>query len=227
MKRSQSMTWVQIACLVLVLAGSAAPALATPVLGLDDRGGTTESAMPGGLSRSTAPETSTGNKNLDLLLELQDKSGGDGAVAANGASAAALPSPASAARAAAAAKALAVLRAQAAEPPPAEGARSRQALPTVGGLGLLGDDAGRVKPAERREWDGQVGGTGGVGGAGGAGSHFDSPRESGHRGPGDHELLDLPRQVIAYLRDNRYWVLGSIAFLVLLGFALKAYSRRV
>ena len=214
--------------LALVLAGVAAPALAGPVLNSEEPGQAAGSLVTptqarssvgaGGLLPSAAPETSTGNKNLDLLLELQAKAGEAGAMAAKGASAAA--TPASAAAAAAAAKALAALRAKAAEQPPADDPRPPPAQPlNGGGLGLLDDDAKRGQPAERRAWSGHAGG-GGV-------DHRDSSREPGSAGQADNPLLRLPMELIAYLRENRFWVLGGIGGLVLLGAALKAYSRRV
>ena len=231
MKRSLSLVWVRLVALMLVLLGAAAPVLAVPVLGIDDQGSAIETAVGsipqgralpaarfGGSPGSMAPEASTGNKNLDLLLELQGQASDSDLLAGKAGAAAVSPTPASAAAANAAAKALAALRAKAAQQPPAEDLRARPALPAVGGLGLLDEEARRAKPAERREWVDQMGDRDG---------QFDRSRESGFRDHGDSALLDLPRQVIAYLRDNRYWVLGSIGFLVLLGFALKAYSRRI
>ena len=228
LKPSCSLTWAHNFGLVLVLAGAATPPLAAPVLSTDEQGRAVDSvvapakALPStgiaGLPRATLPEASTGNKNLDLLLELQGRAGEDGVMAAKGATAAASPTAASAAAAVAAAKALAALRDKAAQSPPAEDTRLKPALPPAGGLSLLDEDAKRVQPADRREWSGQIGGSGG---------HRDSPRESGGPGRADHPLLKLPMEVMAYLRENRFWVLGSLGLLVLLGVALKAYSRRI
>jgi hypothetical protein len=224
LKPSCSLTWKRIFGLLFVLAGAAPPLLALPVLGTDEQGRPVDSAVvparalpsigTGGLPRLTAPEVSTGNKNLDLLLELQGKAGEDGVMTAKGAAAAASPTAASAA----AAKALAALRDKAAQSPPVEDTRLKPALPPAGGLNLLDEDAKRAQPADRREWSGQIGGSGG---------HRDGPRESGGPGQVDHPLLKLPMEVMTYLRENRFWVLGSIGLLVLLAAALKAYSRRI
>ena len=231
LKQSCRLTWAHNFGLLLVLAGAAAPLLAGPVLSADEQGSAVgpvvapTKARPligaGGLPQSTAHEVSTGNKNLDLLLEFQGKVGEGGGLAARGAAATALPTPASAAAAAAAAQALAALRAKAAQPPPAEDTQPMPALPLVSGLGRLDEDAKRAQPAERREWSGQAGS-----GGGGGGGYRDGRHESS-AGHDDHPLLKLPMEVMAYLRENRFWVLGSIGFLVLLGAALKAYSRRI
>ena len=229
LKPSCSLAWTHNFGLLLVLAGAATPLLAGPVHSADEQGSAVgpvvapTQARPligaGGLLQSTAREVSTGNKNLDLLLELQGKVGEGGVMNAKGAAATALPTPTSAS--AAAAQALAALRAKAAQQPTAEDARPRSALPLVSGLGPLDEDAKRAQPAERREWSGQAGGGGGGGG------QRDGPRESSDDGHADHPLLKLPMEVMAYLRENRSWVLGSIGLLLLLGAALKAYSRRI
>ena len=223
---SCSLTWAHNCWLVLVLAGAASPLLAAPVRGTDEQDRAVDSlvapamALPsirtGGLPRSTSPEASTGNKNLDLLLELQGKVDEGGVMAAKGAAATASATP----KSAAAAQALAALRVKAAQPPPAEDARPMPALPLDSGLGQLDEDAKRAQPAERREWSGQAGG-------GGGGGYRAGPHESSAPGHADHPLLKLPMEVMAYLRENRFWVLGSIGFLVLSGVALKAYSRRI
>lgn len=207
--------------------GEAAASLAAPVLTSEDQVPASGSLVTpsqlrpaigaGGVPSSTAPDASTGNKNLDLLLELQGKGGEQGAMTAKGA-ASAVPTPASAAAAATAAKALAALRAKAAQQPAAEDTPPKPVLPFVGGQGLLGDEARRTQPAERREWSGQVSG---------GGDHRDGPHEASGSSHADHTLLKLPMEVIAYLRENRFWVLGGVGVLLLLGAALKAYSRRI
>lgn len=224
MKKSCRLTWARIAGLVVVLAGVATPPLAAPVLNTDAQGSAVgpvvapTQARPligaGGLPQYKAPEVSTGNKNLDLLLELQGKAGEDGVMAAKGAAATASPTAA----AAAAANALVALRDKAAQSPPVEDTRLKPAPPPAGGLNLLDEDAKRAQPADRREWSGQIGGSGG---------HRDGPRESGGPGQVDHPLLKLPMEVMTYLRENRFWVLGSFGLLLLLAAALKAYSRRI
>ena len=228
LKPSCAMTWALIFGLVLALAGAATPLLAAPVRSADDQGSAVgpvvapTQARPlmgaGGLPQSTAHEVSTGNKNLDLLLELQGKVGEGDGIAAKGAAAAAAATPASAAAAAAGAKALAALRAKAAQPQPAEDLRPKPALALGGGLVLPDEEAKRAQLGERRDWSGQMGSGSG---------HRDRPHESSGPGHDRHALLKLPMEVMAYLREKRFWVLGSIGLLVLLGAALKAFSRRI
>lgn len=191
-------------------------------------------AMPGlGPSHRTDIATSTGNKNLDLLLEFQSRPGEElrqvparSAAAAAVASAAAAPAPAAAA--------LAGLRANAAERPAtelpaADPAAARSVAPFFKGLDAMDGD-GRTTPRfpERREWTGQPAG---------AGSSFrpDQSDRSGDRGSDalregysdDNLLRGLLRKVVAFLRDSRYWLLGALGGVAVLGFAIKFYSRRI
>lgn len=175
--------------------------------------------------QSLHPETSTGNKNLDLLLELQGRPGEEPRQVA----------PRSAAAASAAAAALAGLRAEAAERlaqqrPAADQAAARPMVLPFEGMGMP-DGQGRsaLPPTERREWTHQLGG-----GAGSIDSRRDAYRSDDRESNAirgaysdDNRLRRLPQEVIAFLRENRFWVLGSIGLLLLLGAALKAYSRRI
>ena len=170
--------------------------------------------------QSLHPETSTGNKNLDLLLELQGRPGEE---------------PRQVAPRSAAAAALAGLRAEAAERlaqqrPAADQAAARPVVLPFEGLGMA-DGQGRsaLPPTERREWTHQLGG-----GAGSTDSRRDAYRSDDRESNAirgaysdDNRLRRLPQEVIAYLRENRLWLLGSVGLLLLLGAALKAYSRRI
>ena len=174
---------------------------------------------------SLHPETSTGNKNLDLLLELQGRPGEEPRQVA----------PRSAAAASAAAAALAGLRAEAAERlaqqrPAADQAAARPVVLPFEGMGMA-DGQGRsaLPPTERREWTHQLGG-----GAGSTDSRRDAYRSDDRESNAirgayseDNRLRRLPQEVVAFLRENRLWLLGSIGLLVLLGAALKAFSRRI
>lgn len=173
----------------------------------------------GSIDRSLHPETSTGNKNLDLLLELQGRAGEERRQEA----------PRSAAAAA-----LADLRAKAAERPAPERPAEHQAAPrpvvlpfeaigTPGGQGRLAPT-----PTERREWTNQLGD-----GAGGTDSRRD-PYRTGDResdairgGYSESLLRRLPQEAMAFLRENRYWLLGALGVAAVLGAALKSYSRRI
>ena len=171
--------------------------------------------------RSLHPETSTGNKNFDLLLELQGRPGDEPRQATS--------------RSAAAAAALGDWRAKAAErPAPVRPAGDQAAArPVVLPFEAIGTLDGHGRPApppiERREWTNQLGG-----GAGSTDSRRD-PYGSGdreldasRRGYSDDNLLRrLPQEVIAFLRDNRYWLLGALAVAAVLGAAIKSYSRRI
>lgn len=183
-----------------------------------------------GLDKSLGQEASTGNKNLDLLLELQGKPGDDLRQAAPRSAAAA--SSASSAAASAAATELAALRAKAAD-------RSAQNLTKQGdlkpkaapqpfeGMGTLEGEARAAQPTERRQWSGQLAG----GSGGGTGYSSDGSGEPGSSRGGydddDNVLRRLPRELIAFLRDNRYWLMGALGGLVVVGAAIKAYSRRI
>lgn len=216
----------------------AAASLAAPVLSTDEGSADAETATGAvtpaldaptqrpALSRSTRaidiPEASTGNKNLDLLLELQGRPGEEAQRQA---------SPASAAAASAAAAALADLRRRAAQRPASDADAPKPVLQPFERMGTLEGDARAAQPTERREWTGRPAGAGGgVGYGGGAGGGYgDGGRESASSRGGyddDNLLRRLPREVLHFLRDNRYWLLGGLAVIGIIGAALQAYSRR-
>ena len=176
-------------------------------------------AVPGirSTDRALHPETSTGNKNLDLLLELQDRSGEAARPAAP--------------RSAAAAAALADLPARATERPAAEPATARPVMQPFEDMGAPQRDGSPTpQRAERREWTGGPAGGGAGSGYGKSDAYRTDDPESDilRRGHSDDNLLRrLPNELIALLRDNRYWLLGALGVAALLGAAHKAYSRRI
>lgn len=238
------MSLSRLSCLVPPLSVALACVFATawtsaaPVRGFDAIDGQFEFALPtvrvGTLPTTTArmldrslyPEASTGNKDLDLLLESKGPSGEEPRRAA----------PRSAAAASAAAAELAVLRAKAAQPgptPPDEpipreqaergpADRPKLALRIVESLETLQGDARLSEPVARREWERLAGGRGGYG---------ESMRATGSSGGSgyddDHPLRRALREVIELLHDNRFWLLGTVGSIAVLGAVLKAYSRRI
>ena len=171
------------------------------------------------LDRAVAPEASTGNKNLDLLLEMQGKPGDEARRA----------TPRSDAAASAAAAALGSLRAKA-----ADGHSAKPAVqPFEGMMPLAGNGRAAAQPPERREWIGQpaggAGGSAGAGGGGGGGGHDGrrEPESAGAQLGNDNLIRALPRDVIVFLRDHRYWLLGGLGLLAVLGAAIKSFSRRI
>jgi len=214
--------------------------LAAPVLSADEGSDnaraaadamtpTQQSPLPSRtLTRSTGtitvPEASTGNKNLDLLLDLQGRSGEELQRQA---------SPASAAAASAAAAALADLRHRAAQRPAPDAGMSKPVLQPFEDPGPLEGNARSAQPQERREWTGLPAGAGGGSGFGGSvgAGNGDGGRESGASSHGSYDddnlLRRLPREVLLFLRDNRYWLLGGLVVIGVIGAALKAYSRRI
>ena len=170
--------------------------------------------------RSLYPETSTGNKNLDRLLELQGRPGE-------------VPRPVAPRSAAAAV--LADLRAKVAEQPAQErpAADRVAARPVLLPFEAMGtpDGQGRLAPppTERREWTTQLGG-----GAGSSDSWRDAYRTGDRESDAirggysdDNPLRRLVQEVIAFMRQNRYWLLGALGVAAVLGAALKSYSRRI
>lgn len=175
--------------------------------------------------QSLHPETSTGNKNLDLLLELQGRLGEEPRHVA----------PRSAAAASAAAAALAGLRAVAAERPAqqrpaADQAATRPVVLPFEGLGTP-DGPGRSAPppTERREWTHQLGGGAGSTDRSRDAYRTDDRESNAIRGAysDDNRLRRLPQEVIAFLRENRSWLLGALAVAAVLGVAIKSFSRRI
>ncbi|MBL8349622.1 MAG: hypothetical protein JNL87_04865 [Burkholderiaceae bacterium] len=233
---------VRVAMALLVSLVCAPVSLAAPVLATEeaDTGAAvaepltapirTPSTGPA-LGRSNGPvvvpEASTGNKNLDLLLELQGRPGEEDQRQA---------APPTTAAASAAAAALADLRRRAAQKPAPEPDANKPAQQPLEGLGTLDSNAERAQPPERREWTGRPAGAGGGAGFGGGagvgggdGGYGDGGRESAGSRNGyedDNLLRQLPRELMLFLRDNRYWLLGGLAVIGVIGAALQSYSRR-
>lgn len=200
----------------------ASAAFAGPVLnadGLDPSGLSTNGSPSNAGTSARAVESSTGsgintgNKNLDLLLELQDRAAVD-------------PSAPGGARADES-KAPADQRAPASQKPSSEGAH-KPALQSVEALATP-EIAIRAAPTvPRRDWT--------------AHPATDEPFDASPRGYGgdgrsagpssdavdDAEFLRrLPREVIEFLRQNSYWLLAGLAAAAAIGAGLKAYSRRI
>lgn len=169
-------------------------------------------------------DASTGNKNLDMLLELQ------GTTAQSASQRTVVTS---AAAASAAAKALAELRAKAgARPTSDEPGTDRSLRQPLDDIAKLEREGHQGQPVERRQWIGTPataggGGLGGIGAAalGGVGGSRDT---AAPQDPYDDDnlLLHLPRDVVVFVRDHRYWLLGGLVALALLGVVLKSYVRR-
>lgn len=221
--------------MTVVLALAAVAASSAPVLGSEESTslatprehvppsahlGTAPASALRTLDRSLTPETSTGNKNLDLLLDLKVRPGEAARPAAPRLSAAA---------ASAAAAELAVLRAKAAQKPAttqdeqaAGEVTTRQglSLQPFEGLGTLHGDvrAGPSDPVQRRGWSGQFGGgaEGAADGGPGRASNADD----------DNPARRFLRDMRQFLREHGLSLLGAVGGLALLGAALKAYSRR-
>ncbi|OGA99261.1 MAG: hypothetical protein A3E25_16775 [Burkholderiales bacterium RIFCSPHIGHO2_12_FULL_69_20] len=224
---------------VLGVAASAAPVLGhddadslhrEPALPAMQPGATPHATLPT-MDRALSATTSTGNKNLDLLLELQGHP--------DAATRQAAPVRSAAAASAAAAE-LAALRAKAARrptswqdtPPRPETAERQQdqgppverpkpGLQLFEGTGTALGDLRAAPAVPRREWVGQPSGSAG---------HFDTGRDAGAPRSGydaDNPVAQLLRDTVQFLRENRLWLLGTAGALAVLGAALKAYSRRV
>ena len=246
--------WVAAGMFTLLSPLFAPPLMAAPVTttdGVDSLETARDPMQPGGrpltapitaargLDKSLGQEASTGNKNLDLLLELQGKTGDEPRqVAPRSAAAATSASPAAASAAAAA---LAALRAKAAERPAQNvskqnGAtqndakqndlRPRAAPQPLEGMGTLDGEARTAQPTERRQWSGQLGGGGGGGAGYGSGAGDSGSSRGGYDDDGNL-LRKLQREVMAFLRDNGVWLTAALGGLAVIGAALKAYSRRI
>ncbi len=202
-----------------------ATALRDPAL----RGGL---AGPGVLDKALTGSVATGGKNLDLLLEMQRS---DTAEASQPVPArpGAAPTPAAIASAAIApvaitpaAKTLTAATLPQAGAPPEQSALSQS--------NLLGSDASLgTQPAATRntEWAGGGGlAGGGSTDAGTAGGRSGSMDDRGSRRPHDEaddgSFRFWPRHARDFIRDNREWLLGGIAGLLLLGAAARAYGSR-
>ena len=182
------------------------------------------------LDKSMTPAATTGVDDLDLLLESANRQGRPDAEARRAA-------PISAAAASAAAAELGVLRARAAlllrSPAAIEQAeraelatRERQALPvqSLGEIGTWQGDRRAVEAAPVRLWSGADEG-------GAERPVMREPWREAGAPPAtlddDHPLKRLPREILEFLRDNRFELLGTVGVLAALAALLKLYSRRV
>jgi hypothetical protein len=172
------------------------------------------------------PEASTGDKNLDLLLEV---SGKEGTVD--------FPDVGQRASSVLSARALARIRGQAAVD------RSRRAIASTPNpqprSELLGDpsldlnDRGQARspPKVGQDWSGGLGGGSSFGGESSGGGFAAGPANGGYTYVGqdrsagveadDSVLNSWPREVIAFLRRYRYGVIGSVVIGLLLIWALS------
>jgi hypothetical protein len=159
---------------------------------------------------------STGNKNLDLLLDMQGKPGAEQRPG----------TPRSDVAAATAAAALTSLRARDVDRPATEDHAVKPAVrPFEGLVPVEGTGRATAAPPERREWIGpSAGSTSGGTVSGGGAREFDS---GGAQKDNNRLIFALPREVIIFLRDQRYWLLGGLVVLAMLGAAIKSFSRRI
>lgn len=183
------------------------------------------------LDKALTGSVSTGNDNLDLLLEMQRNDAADASQPLRPRSAAptrpGLGNPVGKAS-----PALLPSQAASAVPP--------SALPRSLALSqslLLGADAGlgtaaRATPAQAKaDWTGARTMPMGIdSGADGGRSRYGNDLSDGHRAwaeVDDGSLRFWPRRVRDFLQENLAWVLGGIAGVLLLSAAIKAYARRV
>ncbi len=167
------------------------------------------------LERALEVDTSTGQRNLDLLLE------------ARGADEAAANAPPRAGDPPAKRQALRLPSPQMSEAIASPDGR----LPLPLGLQTpeLAGAADTAAVATRREWLG--GGPAGPSSAQSLGQDFGDlspPRTPGHTANGG-DLGRLPesvQEVLQFLREQRYWLLGGSALLVVVVAGMQAYARR-
>ncbi len=192
----------------------------------DDRPPATAGAAPltsvPSLDRSLEPDTSTGNRHYDLLLDLQGQPDAQVRRVA----------PLSAAAASAAAAELAALRSRAAQgsqepedPLEAQAGHSavdRQprvksglSLQPFDGMGLQQIEQRATEHIPRRHWSGP----------------FDRnvPQRTDSAGgyADESALRNVLRQTTQYLRENGAWLLALCGVIAVLALALKSYSRRI
>lgn len=159
---------------------------------------------------------STGNKNLDLLLEMQghvnSEKGG-------------LTAPRAGASAPTAA-AVGINR------PTGNGnsANAGMALPSMGGdSGFGGGQQGATQPGNKREWSGAGGATSSNSSNSSGGGQAESATDSGgpsRQSSGSDGAVTVPRAVIQFMREYRLWIAGAVLILLGVGAGLTSYSRR-
>ena len=175
------------------------------------------------LDKALTSTVSTGNKNLDLLLEMQRN---DAAAAHQAGPGRPGPAPASTAGTAAAKSLTASTLPQTSGPPDKSALSQSPLLGNDGALGALQKAA--VSPPDWTGAGGPAGRAGmGAGAAGGlSGSADDRQVNRPHDETDDGSFRFWPRRARDFIRDNRAWLLGGMAGLLLLGAAAQAYSRR-
>ncbi len=178
------------------------------------------------LNKALTGDVSTGDKNLDLLLEIQRNS----AVPDRSLPVARPNAPA----AGPAAVGPSSTRVDALGQAPAQGQPAPPATQSLPRSGLLGPDSALPQsPADlgraNRNW-GQTGGgiasTGSAGSYGGVQQTLPGDALRSDSGESVH-LLDSVKQALYFVRDNLVWWIGSVALLLLLAYGFKAYSRRI
>lgn len=236
LKQRMTGTVVLVAWIAGVVCCTAGGLAAAPITDLDEAAATSPTSdagavigrpartvNPGGRlsDRTPVPDASTGNKNLDLLLDLQIKPGEPGRQAVPRSTTATAPGSV----------AVETLPPQAVERPVVDPGTARPRPQGFDGMGRLDSDGeGLARPTEqtteRREWTGRPAGAGGGSdhGDSGGGRRSDADRAAY---ADDNLLRALPREWIALLREHRYWFLGALAVVALMGAAIKSYSRRI
>lgn len=200
--------------------GLTAAAMAAPVGGSVDSGGSTTSDAATGAKSSSASgkalkyaptgEASTGDKNLDLLLELNSADFRDsGGAAAHGTQAQRANGSRTAGRAA---------------------SNSASAL-DMDRRALLGGDTG-LRQSRGNEPDASPDWMGNRRSAADAREAAALPQGQGPGGvrPGDDDdnpLRDLIRSAANFLREYRTWLLGGGALILLIGAIFKIFGRRI
>jgi hypothetical protein len=156
---------------------------------------------------------STGNKNLDLLLEMQGHANSDkGGLAAPRAGASA-PTAA----------AVGINRPTGNANSPSAG----MALPSMGGdSGFGGVQQSATQPGNKREWTGAGGSTSGNSGGGGQAEPAPDNGGSSRQGGGGDGTVTVPRAVIQFMREYRLWIAGGVLILLGVGAGLTSYGRR-
>lgn len=175
-------------------------------------------AAPAPAGAAARPEVSTGNRNLDLLLEMQGR-GGEAALAASQPASrpsglAKLPVPLPNTNLSGG-----VMNEVRAAPGTKPAAHNAELLGDLGG-GMSARPS-TEDPTARREWVGQAGG--GSRADDGLGGHESRPR-GGH--VEEPAILRSMREAIEWLREHRWQVLGVLLGIAALSGLLKAYSRR-
>lgn len=176
-------------------------------------GGTSSqsSAVPSPAKAGTPGAVSTGNKNLDLLLEMRSQSGDadkGGLTSARGAASAVGGSG---------------LRA------PANAATNSVGTTLLSGeSGLAGAQTPSSQQGAKREWSGSGAMTTDTGSGGGTVNTVNTANERDRptQHSGGDDTVPVPKAILQFMREHRYWVAGFALLLLGVGGALTGYSRR-